>query len=162
MIASSPADLDDNSPDNQFYLKTHSLASGLLSYFVVHAAAEDAVPQAEVADMDLQPAVSGDSQQRGSTPDGTADPEDAAESGLTKSGRKAQPKGKGKLPAGQPVLFCLEGKDIHHTGATIITSRACDVHYEPQAQPVWFIGDLQGLHFHPAFVSFAPLYVSLY
>lgn len=72
---------------------------------MVHAAVEDAMPQAEVADMELQPAASGDSHQRGSTPDGTADPEDAAESGLTKSGRKARSKGNRKLPAGQPVWF---------------------------------------------------------
>ena len=66
----------------------------------MHVAVEDAVAQADVAEGDLHPAASGDSQQRGPTPDGTADAEDAADSALTKSGRKARSKGSRKLPAG--------------------------------------------------------------
>ncbi|MCJ1368637.1 hypothetical protein MMC16_007782 [Acarospora aff. strigata] len=67
------------------------------------AAVEAAVAQADVAEGGLQPAASGDSQQRGSTPDATADAGDAADSGLSKSGRKAPSKGTRKLPAGQAV-----------------------------------------------------------
>ena len=66
----------------------------------MHVAVEDAVAQADGGEGDLQPAASGDSQQRGSTPDGAADAEDAADSSLTKSGRKARSKGSRKLPAG--------------------------------------------------------------
>ena len=63
----------------------------------MHVAVEDAVAQADAAEGDLHPAASGDSQQRGSTPDA----DDAADSGLTKSGRKARSKGSRKLPAGR-------------------------------------------------------------
>ena len=67
---------------------------------MVHVAVEDAVAQADAAEGDLQPAASGDSQQRDFTPDGTADGEEAADSGLSKSGRKARSKGSRKLSAG--------------------------------------------------------------
>ena len=86
-----------------------------LSLFVMPAAVEAAVAQADVAEGGLQPAASGDSQQRGSTPDATADAGDAADSGLSKSGRKAPSKGTRKLPAGQAVgdWFAVSVDRVH-------------------------------------------------
>ena len=100
-----------------------------LSLVVMHVAVEDAVAQADAAEGDLQPAASGDSQQRGSTPDGTVDAEDAADSGLTKSGRKAHSKGSRKLPAGccsqRPCASCSPFPALYNASTALCFLPCC-------------------------------------
>lgn len=78
-------------------------AAKVLSLSVMHAVVEEAVAQTDATEGELQSAMSGDSQQRGSTPEGLYDAEDGADSVLAKSGRKTRSQAGQRLPAGQHV-----------------------------------------------------------
>ena len=83
--------------------------------------------QAETADGELQSAVSGDSQMRGTSPQAASDADDAAESAATKPGRRGRPRGssrKKKLQAG----LCQS--------ATCGKTVADDVHERSKQDPV--------------------------
>ena len=64
---------------------------------------EEAVAQTDAAEGELQSATSGDTQQRGSTPEGLYDAEDGADSVSAKSGRRTRSQAGQRLPAGQQL-----------------------------------------------------------
>ena len=78
----------------------------------MNAAVEEAVAQTDLAEGELHSAGSGDSQQRGTTPEAASIADDTVDSALTKPGRKGRSQANRKLPAGQlihqtTVLGCL-------------------------------------------------------
>lgn len=71
------------------------------SLCVMHTVVAEAVAQTDATEGELQSAASGDSQQKGFTPEGLYDADDGADSALAKSGRKRRSQAGQKVPPGQ-------------------------------------------------------------